>query len=49
MTVDEDQLSLAIGKMGQNVRLAAKITGWKIDIKSKTGEVLAQANDIVSL
>ena len=49
VTVDEDQLSLAIGKMGQNVRLAAKITGWKIDIKSKTGEVLAQANDIVSL
>ncbi|OHA51116.1 MAG: transcription termination factor NusA, partial [Candidatus Terrybacteria bacterium RIFCSPHIGHO2_02_41_19] len=29
VTVDEDQLSLAIGKMGQNVRLAAKITGWK--------------------
>ncbi len=31
--VDEDQLSLAIGKGGQNVRLAAKLTGWKIDIK----------------
>ncbi len=31
--VDEDQLSLAIGKEGQNVRLAAKLTGWKIDIK----------------
>ena len=45
MTVDEDQLSLAIGKMGQNVRLAAKITGWKIDIKSKAGEVVAQANE----
>ena len=43
--VDEDQLSLAIGKMGQNVRLAAKITGWKIDIKSKDGEVVAQANE----
>jgi len=43
--VDEDQLSLAIGKMGQNVRLAAKITGWKIDIKSKTGEVVAKANE----
>ena len=43
--VDEDQLSLAIGKMGQNVRLAAKITGWKIDIKSKAGEVVAQANE----
>ncbi|MEK7120543.1 MAG: transcription termination factor NusA [Patescibacteria group bacterium] len=32
--VAEDQLSLAIGKGGQNVRLAAKLTGWKIDIKS---------------
>ncbi|MDO9231600.1 MAG: transcription termination factor NusA [bacterium] len=31
--VAEDQLSLAIGKRGQNVRLAAKLTGWKIDIK----------------
>ena len=31
--VPEDQLSLAIGKRGQNVRLAAKLTGWKIDIK----------------
>jgi len=30
----EDQLSLAIGKNGQNVRLAAKLTGWKIDVKS---------------
>lgn len=34
--VDDNQLSLAIGKEGQNVRLAAKLTGWKIDIKSKT-------------
>ncbi len=34
--VAEDQLSLAIGKGGQNVRLAAKLTGWKIDIKSNT-------------
>lgn len=32
--VSEDQLSLAIGKKGQNVRLAAKLTGWKIDIKT---------------
>jgi N utilization substance protein A len=31
--VTPDQLSLAIGKGGQNVRLAAKLTGWKIDIK----------------
>lgn len=34
--VDDSQLSLAIGKEGQNVRLAAKLTGWKIDIKSKS-------------
>lgn len=33
--VEDNQLSLAIGKEGQNVRLAAKLTGWKIDIKSR--------------
>jgi N utilization substance protein A len=33
--VENDQLSLAIGKKGQNVRLASKLTGWRIDIKSK--------------
>ncbi|KKU92125.1 MAG: NusA antitermination factor [Microgenomates group bacterium GW2011_GWA1_48_10] len=33
--VPDDQLSLAIGREGQNVRLAAKLTGWKIDIKGK--------------
>lgn len=32
VTVPDDQLSLAIGKRGQNVRLAAKLTGWKIDV-----------------
>lgn len=36
--VADDQLSLAIGKGGQNVRLAAKLTGWKIDIKGIQGE-----------
>jgi len=36
--VNEDQLSLAIGKAGQNVRLAAKLTGWKINIKSSSEE-----------
>ena len=36
--VAEDQLSLAIGKGGQNVRLAAKLTGWRIDIKGTPGE-----------
>ncbi len=46
VTVPEDQLSLAIGKEGQNVRLAAKLTGWRIDVKAigkdkieETGEV----------
>ncbi len=34
--VPDDQLSLAIGKKGQNVRLAAKLIGWKVDIKSET-------------
>lgn len=34
--VPDDQLSLAIGKSGQNVRLAAKLTNWKIDIKSES-------------
>ena len=45
MVVDDTQLSLAIGKKGQNVRLAAKLLGWKIDIKSeeeKRKEVEAQ-------
>ena len=32
--VDEDQLSLAIGKYGQNVRLASKLVGWELDIYS---------------
>lgn len=37
VSVPEDQLSLAIGKEGQNVRLAAKLTKWKIDIKGSAG------------
>ena len=36
--VAEDQLSLAIGRAGQNVRLAARLTGWKIDIVSESGK-----------
>jgi transcription termination/antitermination protein NusA len=36
VVVPDDQLSLAIGKKGQNVRLASKLTGWKIDIKSES-------------
>jgi N utilization substance protein A len=41
--VAEDQQSLAIGRGGQNVRLAAKLTGWKIDIQSVGGEKVAEA------
>lgn len=41
----EDQLSLAIGKGGQNVRLAAKLTGWKIDIRSQAEESVAVSVD----
>ena len=53
----DNQLSLAIGKEGQNARLAAKLTGWKIDIKSQSqveqmiaeGELAAQEEeDIVA-
>jgi N utilization substance protein A len=36
IVVADDQLSLSIGKRGQNVRLAAKLIGWKIDIKSES-------------
>lgn len=43
VVVDNDQLSLAIGKKGQNVRLAAKLTGWDIDIKSKLALAEAEA------
>jgi len=43
--VSEDQLSLAIGKGGQNVRLAAKLTGWKIDIKGIEGEASTETNE----
>jgi transcription termination/antitermination protein NusA len=48
VSVPEDQLSLAIGKEGQNVRLAAKLTGWRIDIKAigkKEIEKTAEAGD----
>jgi len=47
--VPEDQLSLAIGRKGQNVRLASKLLGWEIDIKSeeeKKLEVLSQMNQL---
>jgi transcription termination/antitermination protein NusA len=41
--VPERQLSLAIGKEGQNARLAAKLTGWRIDIRSDAGVATAAA------
>ena len=45
--VQDDQLSLAIGKSGQNARLAARLTNWKIDIKSESQfrEMLAKAQE----
>jgi len=43
--VAEDQQSLAIGRGGQNVRLAAKLTGWRIDIQSIGGETVAEMDE----
>jgi len=43
--VPEDQISLAIGKNGQNVRLAAKLTGWKIDVRAPESEEKSKIND----
>ncbi|MBI4085794.1 MAG: transcription termination/antitermination protein NusA [Candidatus Liptonbacteria bacterium] len=47
--VPEDQLSLAIGRSGQNVRLAAKLTGWKIDVRSQARPEEAQEGGIASV
>ena len=52
VVVENAQLSLAIGKKGQNVRLAAKLVGWRIDIKSeedKRAEVEAQFDELESV
>ncbi|MCX6702815.1 MAG: transcription termination factor NusA [Candidatus Wolfebacteria bacterium] len=46
--VAEDQLSLAIGKGGQNVRLAAKLTGWKIDVRSQQRPDVVQEGGVGS-
>lgn len=46
VVVQDYQLSLAIGKEGQNARLAAKLTGWKIDIKSQSQVQESQVQDI---
>lgn len=47
--VADDQLSLAIGKGGQNVRLAAKLTGWRIDIKGNGKEMASTDGDKVEI
>ena len=43
VTVPDTQLSLAIGNKGQNVSLAARLTGWKIDIKPESGFYIPQS------
>ena len=48
MLVPPDQLSLAIGREGQNVRLAARLTGWKIDIKNASEYDQASEDAVVS-
>ncbi len=48
IVVADDQLSLAIGKRGQNVRLAAKLIGWKIDIKSESRAAEAELQQYAS-
>jgi N utilization substance protein A len=45
VAVPEDQISLAIGRRGQNVRLAAKLTGWRIDIRGAAGEVMGTSDE----
>lgn len=45
VTVDADQFSLAIGRGGQNVRLAAELTGWKIKVVEKDGTQVASSED----
>jgi len=47
--VPEDQLSLAIGRGGQNVRLAAKLTGWKIDVRSQTRPEEVQEGGVAAI
>ncbi len=49
IVVPDNQLSLAIGKKGQNVRLAAKITGWKLDILSESNAAAKTAESIFNL
>ena len=46
--VPDDQLSLAIGREGQNARLAAKLTGWRIDILSESKYAQVRAEEEVA-
>jgi N utilization substance protein A len=48
VVVDDEQLSIAIGKRGQNVRLAAKLTGWNIDVRSE-GEKRREAEEAMGI
>ena len=48
VTVDEDQLSIAIGKKGQNARLTAKLTGWEVDIEKDASKEQAFENQVSS-
>lgn len=48
VTVPDSQLSLAIGNKGQNVRLAAKLTGWKIDIRPESGFFGEEDDDFIA-
>lgn len=48
VTVDEDQLSIAIGKKGQNARLTAKLTGWEVDIEKDATKEQAFENQVTS-
>jgi len=48
VTVDSDQFSLAIGRHGQNVRLASELTGWKIDVLDKGGEQRLSSDEVAA-
>ncbi len=49
IVVPDDQLSLAIGKKGQNVRLAAKLTGWRLDIMGESDAAIRTAQSVFSI
>ena len=46
IAVDEDQLALAIGRGGQNIKLASKLTGWKLNVMSLTDADELQAKEV---